>query len=70
MKKGREVLMKKICLFSILIFILSALTFGVETVLQNGIGDYEGCEDTYLSDKDGQNTAFGGADMLSLQGYH
>ena len=31
--------MKKICLFSMTIFIMTALAFGVETVLQNGLDE-------------------------------
>lgn len=41
-----------------------------EIILQNGVNGYSGCEDTYLSDKSGQNENYGGSSMLSLQGYH
>jgi len=66
-------LMKKICLFSMTILTLTVFTFGFEMVLQNGLDGYGGCEDTYVSDDDGQggqNKNFGGGTMLSLQGYH
>lgn len=70
LKKGSEVFMKQLSLFSAIIFIITPLAFGVETVLQNGLNGYEGCEDTYLSDQNGQNKNYGDAKILSLQGYH
>lgn len=58
---------------AILVFITminGASLFATEILLQNGVDGYSGCEDTYLSDKSGQDENYGGSSMLSLQGYH
>lgn len=41
-----------------------------ELILQNGLNGYNGCTDTYLSDKSGQNENYGDESFTSLQGYH
>lgn len=53
----------------IAILLFSSLGMGGELILQNG-DDYEGCEDTYVSDDKWQENNFGDAKILSLQGYH
>ncbi len=60
---------KRYGFIALILVTLAAFTFSEEVILQNG-SDYSGCEDTYLSDQDGQNENYGEETMCSLQGYH
>lgn len=56
--------------FSFSIMFTLSIILANEVIMQNGVNGYSGCEDTYLSDKSGQDDNYGGSSMLSLQGYH